>query len=230
MRRTPSQFAEIGARVCEFPTNVLEADARADVNGLIVFDPIGQRGKAVVILRQANASRHIDVADHAIGCAEIHALAGQAVGAGDRNLFRRAVKATTIWSLIFALMFVFAYWLAGVAIIDTLSTVPEVRQTAYEYLPWLMVMPMIAVWSYQFDGVYIGATWTREMRNGMAISLAIYAVALPFAVETWGNHGLWATFTLFLGLRGLTMGTMLPKMTRSVGAEQSPDARPPTHP
>ena len=158
------------------------------------------------------------------------ALAGQAVGAGDRNLFRRAVKATTIWSLIFALMFVFAYWLAGVAIIDTLSTVPEVRQTAYEYLPWLMVMPMIAVWSYQFDGVYIGATWTREMRNGMAISLAIYAVALPFAVETWGNHGLWATFTLFLGLRGLTMGTMLPKMTRSVGAEQSPDARPPTHP
>ncbi|MEQ9575586.1 MAG: MATE family efflux transporter, partial [Rhodospirillales bacterium] len=151
------------------------------------------------------------------------AMVGQAVGAHDRTLFRQAVKITTGWSIVFALMFMIAYWLFGTAIIDALSTVPVVRETAYAYLPWMVVLPVIAVWSFQFDGIFIGATWTREMRNSMAMSFAAFAVAVPLVTATWGNHGLWAAFTVFMSLRGVTMGLMLPKLARGVGVGPRPD-------
>ena len=73
------------------------------------------------------------------------------------------------------------------------------------------------------DGVFIGATWTREMRNGMAISLAVFAVLLPWATATWGNQGLWAAFTLFLGMRGITMAVMYPRLVRGVGQGPRPE-------
>ena len=152
------------------------------------------------------------------------AMVGQAVGAHDRTLFRQAVKITTGWGVMFALLFMVAYWLFGNAIIDALSTVSGVRETAYAYLPWMVALPVIAVWSFQFDGIFIGATWTREMRNSMAISFAAFAVAVPFVTATWGNHGLWAAFTVFMSLRGLTMGLMLPKLARRVGVGPRPDA------
>ena len=59
---------------------------------------------------------------------------------------------------------------------------PEVRETAYAFLPWMIVLPFISVWSFQLDGIFIGATWTQEMRNCMAVSLALFAVAVPLAL------------------------------------------------
>lgn len=150
------------------------------------------------------------------------AMVGQAVGAHDRTLFRQAVKITTGWGVMFALLFMVSYWLFGNAIIDALSTVSTVRETAYAYLPWVVVLPLIAVWSFQFDGIFIGATWTREMRNSMAISFVVFAAAVPFVTETWGNHGLWAAFALFMALRGVTMGLMLPRLARGVGLGPPP--------
>ena len=152
------------------------------------------------------------------------AMAGQAVGANDRTLFRQAVKVTTAWGVLFSLLFGLAYWVFGNAIVDTLSTVPVVRETAYHYLPWMIALPFVSVWSFQFDGIFIGATWTREMRNCMAVSLAIFAAAVPFAIDAWSNMGLWAAFTLFMGLRGLTMGALYPRLARGVGSEPVRDA------
>jgi len=145
------------------------------------------------------------------------AMAGQAVGAHDRSLFRQAVKVTTAWGVLFACLFGLSYWLFGTAVVDTLSTVPDVRATAYAYLPWMAALPVVSVWSFQFDGIFIGATWTREMRNGMAVSFAVFAAAVPVVTATWGNHGLWAAFTLFMSLRGVTMGLMFPRLAAGVG-------------
>lgn len=150
------------------------------------------------------------------------AMAGQAVGAHDRTLFRQAVKITTGWGVLFSILFGLAYWLFGQAVVDILSTVPEVRETAYTFLPWMIVLPFISVWSFQLDGIFIGATWTQEMRNCMAVSLALFAVAVPLATENWGNNGLWAAFTVFMGLRGVTMGMMFPRLARDVGAGPRP--------
>ncbi|MEK9672957.1 MAG: MATE family efflux transporter [Rhodospirillaceae bacterium] len=145
------------------------------------------------------------------------ALAGEAVGAKDRELFRRAVKVTTIWSILFAALFGGAYWLAGPALVDLVTTVEAVRQTAYEYLPWMVALPLISIMSYEFDGIYIGATWTAEMRNSMALSLLAFAVAVYFQPADWGNHGLWAAFTVFMAMRGLTMSWAYPRLARDVG-------------
>ena len=150
------------------------------------------------------------------------AMTGQAVGAHDRTLFRQAVKVTTAWGALFAVAFAAAYWGFGTIIVDTLTTVPAVRETAYAYLPWMVALPVVSVWSFQLDGIFIGATWTREMRNGMAISLAVFAAAVPLITGTWGNHGLWAAFTLFMGLRGVTMGLVFPRLARGVAAGPRP--------
>jgi MATE family multidrug resistance protein len=85
------------------------------------------------------------------------------------------------------------------------TDIPDVRDTAYRYLPYLASLPLIAVWSYVLDGLFIGATRAREMRNGMLLTLLL---VLPFAwaLQALGNHGLWLTFLLFMALRSLTLG------------------------
>jgi MATE family multidrug resistance protein len=89
-----------------------------------------------------------------------------------------------------------------------------VRDTAYRYLPYLAALPLIAVWSYLLDGLFIGATRAREMRNGMLLTLLL---TLPFAwvLQGLGNHGLWITFLLFMSLRSLTLGTVAWRLQRN---------------
>jgi MATE family multidrug resistance protein len=91
-----------------------------------------------------------------------------------------------------------------------------VRDTAFIYLPYLAVLPLIAVWSYLLDGLFIGATRAREMRNGMLLTVVL---VLPFgwALQGWGNHGLWITFLLFMLLRSLTLGVIAWRLRRHDG-------------
>jgi len=146
------------------------------------------------------------------------ALAGEAVGAKDRNRFREAVKATSLWALAFGAAFTLFYLAVGTFLIDLLTTVEDVRRAARIYLPWVQVLPLISVWSFQLDGIFIGSTWTAEMRNGMAASLAVFAAVLFVIPAAMGNHGLWFTFCLFMGMRALTLGAVYPRLERGVGA------------
>ena len=145
------------------------------------------------------------------------ALTGEAVGARNRGRFRQAVKATSLWALIFSAAFTLAYLAMGTLFIDLLTGVEEVREAARAYLPWVVFLPMISVWSFQLDGIFIGATWTAEMRNGMAISLVIFAAVLVALVPSQGNHGLWLAFSLFMAIRALTLGAFYPRLERTVG-------------
>ena len=145
------------------------------------------------------------------------ALTGEAVGARDRDRFRRSVKASSLWALIFSGGFTVFYWVAGPSLIDILTTVEEVRETARVYLPWMVALPMISVWSFQLDGIFIGSTWTTEMRNGMVMSLTVFAGALYLMVPSLGNHGLWLAFSVFMVTRALTLGAVYPRLERMVG-------------
>ncbi len=145
------------------------------------------------------------------------ALTGEAVGARDRDRFRRAVKASSMMALIFSCGFSVSYWFAGPYLIDILTTVEDVRETARAYLPWMVVLPMISVWSFQLDGIFIGSTWTAEMRNGMILSISIFVGALYLIVPDMGNHGLWLAFTVFMVARALTLGAVYPRLERRVG-------------
>jgi MATE family multidrug resistance protein len=145
------------------------------------------------------------------------ALTGEAVGARNRKQFRKAVKASSLWALIFSALFSLFYFAVGPLLIDLLTSIDTVRLAAREYLPWMVVLPLFSVWSFQLDGIFIGSTWTTEMRNGMAMSLVVFGVALFLLVPELDNHGLWLSFCLFMVTRALTLGAVYPRLERTVG-------------
>lgn len=137
------------------------------------------------------------------------ALTGRAIGRRDWSEFGAAVGAAARFSLAITAVAMLCFALGGEALIALLTDLPAVRGAAADYLPWMVLMPALAVWSYLLDGVFIGATATREMRNSIFAGLVVY---LP----TWwltqhlgaglGNHGLWLAFTLFTLVRSATLG------------------------
>jgi MATE family multidrug resistance protein len=133
------------------------------------------------------------------------AMVGKAVGQKDRDALQHTVRLTLKWSLIFAVGFTVAYLISGPLIIRILTDLPDVRKTAMTYLPWLIVSPVISVWCFLYDGVYVGMTRAREMRNIMIFSA--FAVFLPawYLTQSFGNHGLWFAFMLFFASRGIGM-------------------------
>ncbi|MEN8641406.1 MATE family efflux transporter [Pseudomonas sichuanensis] len=135
----------------------------------------------------------------------VEALCGHAIGARDRGSLRGALVVACGWSLIVSLGFAVLFLLGGHLFIDLQTDIASVREAAYPYLPYLALLPLIAVWSYLLDGLFIGATRAREMRNAMLVSVLI---ALPFALglSGLGNHGLWLAFLLFMALRAVTLG------------------------
>jgi MATE family multidrug resistance protein len=141
----------------------------------------------------------------------VEALCGHAIGARDRLALRRSLVVACGWSLIASVGFALLFLLAGHLFIDMQTNIPDVRDTAYRYLPYLAALPLIAVWSYLLDGLFIGATRAREMRNRILFTLLL---VFPFAwvLQTLGNHGLWMTFLLFMALRSLTLGAFAWRM------------------
>jgi MATE family multidrug resistance protein len=142
------------------------------------------------------------------------ALVGGAIGARDRAAFQAAVRAAGLFSLVFAALFAAAYAAFGRWIVDLLTDIAAVRAVAYDYLPWLIASPLVSVWSFLLDGIYIGATRTVEMRNGMIIALACYLGAAAVLVPRFGNHGLWLAFTVLMAARAVPLALWYPRLLR----------------
>ncbi|CAD7040284.1 MATE family efflux transporter [Pseudorhizobium halotolerans] len=140
-------------------------------------------------------------------------LSGRAVGANYRPSFRRAIKLTAVWSFAMAGVLAAFFLLFGQPIIQLLTTSPEVREIAIAYLPWAAMTGLAGALAFQMDGVFIGATWSREMRNMMLMSFAAYCLALLTLVPAYANHGLWAALNLFLLMRGVFLAAMVPRKT-----------------
>jgi MATE family multidrug resistance protein len=145
------------------------------------------------------------------------ALVGGAVGARDRPAFVALTRAVTQWSVGLAVLVAAAYGVFGSAIVALFTDLPAVRATAAMYLPWMVASPLVSVWSYVLDGIYVGATRTAEMRNGMAIALGSYLVAAQLLLPAWANHGLWLAFLILMLMRAATLGAWFPRVLRSVG-------------
>jgi len=137
-------------------------------------------------------------------------LAGRAVGARYRPAFTRAVKLTLIWGGALAAGLSLVLLIGGPTFIDLLTTSPEVRQAARVYLVWAALTPLFGVFAFEFDGVFIGATWSNDMRNMMLVSLVVYVVAWQVATPYLSNHGLWLALALFLITRGATLAARYP--------------------
>ncbi|PSJ43669.1 MATE family efflux transporter [Sphingomonas deserti] len=140
-------------------------------------------------------------------------LCGEAVGARDRTRFQRLVRTTMIWGIAFGALISLIYVAAGGPFAASFSTDPAVTAATLLYLPWAMLLPLIGIPSYVFDGIYIGATWTRALLATMAFAFAAYALLL-LAAAPFGNHGLWLAFSVFLVARAVGQGALLPRLER----------------
>lgn len=135
----------------------------------------------------------------------VEALCGHAIGARDRQTLRRSLVVAGGWSLIVSIGFALLFLLGGHLFIDLQTDIQSVRAAAYPFLPYLALLPLVAVWSYLLDGLFIGATRAQEMRNAMLLSVVL-ACPLAWMASGFGNHGLWLAFLGFMGLRAVTLG------------------------
>jgi MATE family multidrug resistance protein len=130
-------------------------------------------------------------------------LCGQAIGARDPKTFRKAVRLTFLWCFVFAAGFTLAALLFGGIFIDFLTTNGQVRSQSHNYLAFAAMMPLAGVLAFELDGIFVGATWTRDMRNAMVLSLGVYLASFYFLLP-FGNGGLWMSLAVFYLSRGLT--------------------------
>ncbi|MFC6488840.1 MATE family efflux transporter [Nitratireductor sp. GCM10026969] len=141
-------------------------------------------------------------------------LAGRAIGARHAPAFRKAVWLSTLWGFALAVAATATFLLFGETFIHLMTTAPEVRAVAGAYLPWAAFIAVSGVLAFAMDGVFIGATWSRDMRNMMLVSLAIYVACLFSLGAVFGNPGLWAALHIFMIARGLTLVSILPGRAR----------------
>ncbi|MEO0912735.1 MAG: MATE family efflux transporter, partial [Pseudomonadota bacterium] len=140
---------------------------------------------------------------------------GTALGARNRALLRRGAVLTSFWAGVVAVALTLVFLVFGGAIIDVMTTAEAVRAEARAYLGWLVIAPVVGVASWMLDGIFIGATRTRDMRNCMILSTLLYGVTVVFFVEWFGNAGLWAALMMFNFYRAVTLGSRYPALERA---------------
>lgn len=140
------------------------------------------------------------------------ALVGQATGARDRAALRRGALLPSLWGYGGAALLALGLTVAGGAIVDLMSAAPEVRVEARAYLPWLIASPLAAIGCFMLDGIFIGATRTRDMRNAALMSVALYALALAALIPLLGPHGLWGALMVMYVARTATLARRYPAL------------------
>ena len=145
------------------------------------------------------------------------AIGGEAMGRRRREDMRRAVFAAALWAGLMAALASLAFAFLGPWMIAAMTDLPEVRTVAGTYLPWVALLPLVAVWSFLLDGIFIGATRGRDMRNAMLAMLVVYVPVALALGDVMGNHGLWLAIWVMMALRALTLLARWPALIRDVG-------------
>jgi MATE family multidrug resistance protein len=146
------------------------------------------------------------------------ALAGKAWGQGSRAGFRHWVGLTSRWALVAAVFYAALFWLAGSALTALLTDLETVRATVDQLMPFIIAMPLVSVWCYQFDGIFIGATAAAAMMVTMAVAFALYLAVLGPMTARWGLQGLWGAVLIFMAARGLAQAAWYPRLEARIPA------------
>ncbi|MET3853383.1 MATE family efflux transporter [Rhizobium sp. OAE497] len=148
-------------------------------------------------------------------------ITGRAIGAAHRPAFDRGLKLTAIWSFGLAAAVSAFFFAAGPWLISVLTTSEDVRAAANTYMPWAAITGLTGALAFLMDGVFIGATWSSDMRNRMLMSFAGYLAALAVFVPLFGNHGLWLAMNAFLLFRGIFLAMLVkPRADQTFAAAQ----------
>ena len=154
-------------------------------------------------------------------------LCGRAYGARDRTGFAGAVRLVIVWGFAFSLAVTAVFALFGPALIDMMTASAEVRHAARNFLLFVILSPLLGVFAFAYDGIYIGATWARDMRNLMVLSLGIFLAAW-LALRSYGNAGLWGALLFHYAARGGLQALRYPalRFKASFPATATPPASP----
>ncbi|WP_218044439.1 MATE family efflux transporter [Kiloniella litopenaei] len=142
---------------------------------------------------------------------------GHAKGRNDNIEFKNAVKASSVMAFLTSIIFVAVFYLFGQLIVGLFTDIPSVQSTASEFIYWPIIMPLLSVAGFQFDGIFIGTTRTADLRNAMIQSLFIFLLSAWLFVPLWGNHGLWLAMAIYMATRGLTLLRYYPGLLKSIG-------------
>lgn len=138
------------------------------------------------------------------------AFVAQAIGAHRRDLLRKGALLCGGWAMASMILMSVLFAATGGLVIDVMTTAPEVRAAAREYLPYMIAAPVLGCAAWMFDGIFIGATRGQDMRNMMIVSAAIYLVSVLALTPVYGNHGLWMSLLISFVARGITLALRYP--------------------
>ena len=133
------------------------------------------------------------------------AVVGQTVGRGAKKPFLEVVNNSFQLSIFSGLIISLIYLFTFKHIINELTDLDYLKFLTFNYIIWILIIPPIASICYQFDGIFIGASQTAEMRNAMAISVVLFILSSRFLVSEFGNHGLWMSLLFFMVIRSITL-------------------------
>ena len=142
-------------------------------------------------------------------------LAGFAYGAKQPAALRKTTQYSAMWAMALALGTGLVYWFGGELFIGWLTINSEVREAALAYLPWVALAPLLCVWAFLYDGVFIGTTHIAEMRNAMFASALVWALALWSSFDALGYHAVWLTMSLFMVARSILLALYYPRIERA---------------
>ena len=189
---------------------------------MAVFTAIGARNSdtvlaanAILIHFQHIMAFWLDGFAHAA-----EALVGNEIGARNRARFRQAVLVSTAWAGGVAVATAVVYGIVGGAVIDLITDIEDVRVMARNFLPWVVFGPIYSVWSFQLDGIFVGATHTAEMRNAAVLSALTFLSTAAILVPLMGNSGLWISFFVLMLARTVTLACYYPRLERSIGTAE----------
>ncbi len=148
-------------------------------------------------------------------------MAGYSYGAGRADQLRSATRYNAIWAMFLAVFTGLIYWLGGEWFIGLLTTSATVRSVAGEFLPWVALAPLLCVWAFLFDGIFIGTTHITQMRNAMIVAALVWAGALALTFNPLGYHGVWLSMMVFMLVRSGLLAWYYPRLVGNAAAQQA---------
>jgi MATE family multidrug resistance protein len=143
-------------------------------------------------------------------------IVGYSIGSKNKTLLANVIKNSFILSATTGLFISIIYLLGKNQFIFIMTDLPDIKNLSLAYSYWVIFIPFISSFCFQFDGIFIGASQTKELRNAMIVSVTLYIVCALFLAETLGNLGLWISLSIFFGLRALSLFFYLPRIYRRI--------------
>jgi len=133
------------------------------------------------------------------------AVVGYTIGRRSKKSFLEVVKNAFQLSFLTAIVISILYFVFFETIISQLTDLEYLRYISLNYIVWILIIPPIASFCYQFDGIFIGASQTADMRNGTIVSVVLFILSSEFLISIYGNHGLWLSLLFFMIMRSISL-------------------------